>query len=144
MLWFWRNFRHYIPKPPQWKLLVQIVKKIVKMTKFKATGNGTSKQLNVFQLVKANVQLSILWNIWCLNISYLPVQLVWSANGIYFSLKLIGAQWRHMALKILVNNGSGNDLLPNGTKPLPEPMLTYHQLGSVAFIWGHYHKKIWR
>ena len=28
---------------------------------------------------------------------------------------------------ILVNIGSGNDLLPDGTKPLPEPMLTYDQ-----------------
>ena len=28
---------------------------------------------------------------------------------------------------ILVNTGSGNGLLPDGTKPLPEPMLTYHQ-----------------
>ena len=27
----------------------------------------------------------------------------------------------------LVNIGSGNGLLPDGTKPLPEPMLTYHQ-----------------
>ena len=26
-----------------------------------------------------------------------------------------------------VNIGSGNGLLPDGTKPLPEPMLTYHQ-----------------
>ena len=26
-----------------------------------------------------------------------------------------------------VNIGSGNGLLPNGTQPLPEPMLTYHQ-----------------
>ena len=26
-----------------------------------------------------------------------------------------------------VNLGSGNGLLPDGTKPLPEPMLTYHQ-----------------
>ena len=25
----------------------------------------------------------------------------------------------------LVNIGSGNGLLPDGTKPLPEPMLTY-------------------
>ena len=25
---------------------------------------------------------------------------------------------------ILVNNGSGNGLLPDGTKPLPEPMLS--------------------
>ena len=32
-----------------------------------------------------------------------------------------------MALEILVNIGSGNDLLPDGTKPLPELMLTYHQ-----------------
>ena len=26
----------------------------------------------------------------------------------------------------LVNIGLGNGLLPDGTKPLPEPMLTYH------------------
>ena len=29
-----------------------------------------------------------------------------------------------------------------GTKPLPEPMLTYHQSGLVTFIWWHYHEKI--
>ena len=29
-----------------------------------------------------------------------------------------------MALEILVNIGSGNGLLPDGTKPLPEPMMT--------------------
>ena len=40
---------------------------------------------------------------------------------------LIGASWRHMALDILVNTGSGNGLLPDGTKPLPELMLTYHR-----------------
>ena len=28
---------------------------------------------------------------------------------------------------IWVNIGSGNGLLLDGTKPLPEPMLTYHQ-----------------
>ena len=31
-----------------------------------------------------------------------------------------------MATWILVNTGSGNGLLPDGTKPLPEPVLTYH------------------
>ena len=40
-----------------------------------------------------------------------------------------------MATMILENIGSGNGLLPDGTKPLPEPMLTYHQRGSVAFFW---------
>ena len=39
-----------------------------------------------------------------------------------------------MALEILVKTGSGNGLLPDGTKPLPEPMLIYHQQGPVAFI----------
>ena len=28
--------------------------------------------------------------------------------------------------RVLVNIGSGNGLFPGGTKPLPEPMLTYH------------------
>ena len=32
-----------------------------------------------------------------------------------------------MATRIQVNTGSGNDLLPDGTKPLPEPMLTNDQ-----------------
>ena len=27
------------------------------------------------------------------------------------------------------------------TKPLPEPMLTYHSWGSVAFIWKQFHRK---
>ena len=29
-----------------------------------------------------------------------------------------------MVSEILVNTGSGNGLVPDGTKPLPEPMLT--------------------
>ena len=32
-----------------------------------------------------------------------------------------------MATEIWVNIGSGNGLLPDGTNPLPEPMLTDHQ-----------------
>ena len=32
-----------------------------------------------------------------------------------------------------VKIGSGNGLLPYGTKPLPEPMLMYHQMCNVAF-----------
>ena len=43
------------------------------------------------------------------------------------------AQWRHMATEIWVNMGSGNGLLPDGTKPLPEPMWTDHQWSLVAF-----------
>ena len=35
--------------------------------------------------------------------------------------------WHHMAIYNWVNIGSGNGLLPGGTKPLPEPVLIYHQ-----------------
>ena len=56
----------------------------------------------------------------------------------------IMAWWCHMAFEILVKTSSCNGLLPDDTKPLPEPMLTYHQYCPMAFTWGHYHKKIWR
>ena len=32
-----------------------------------------------------------------------------------------------MVTKIWVNIGLGNDVLPDGAKPLPKQMLTYHQ-----------------
>ena len=46
-----------------------------------------------------------------------------------------------MATEIWVNIGSGNGLLPDGTKPLPEPMLTDHQWGPETFILGQFHKR---
>ena len=30
-------------------------------------------------------------------------------------------------------------LVPDGTKPLPEPILTYHQWGPVVITWGQFH-----
>ena len=38
-----------------------------------------------------------------------------------------------MVSRNLVNIGSGNDLLPDSTKPLPEPMFINHQWGLAAF-----------
>ena len=46
-----------------------------------------------------------------------------------------------MATEIWVNIGSGNGLLPDGTKPLPEPMLTYHQWGLKTFTWKKLHER---
>ena len=46
-----------------------------------------------------------------------------------------------MATEIWINIGLGNGLLPDGTKPLPEQMLTDHQRSSVTFISGHFHKR---
>ena len=39
---------------------------------------------------------------------------------------------------VWVNIGPGNGLLPDGTNPLPEPMLTCHQWCSVAFTWDKF------
>ena len=41
----------------------------------------------------------------------------------------------------MVDIYSGNGLLPDGTKPLPEPMLTNHQLSLVISTWGHFQRK---
>ena len=46
-----------------------------------------------------------------------------------------------MGTEILVNIGSGNGLLPDGTKPLPEPMLTDHQWSPVTFILEQFHRR---
>ena len=46
---------------------------------------------------------------------------------------LNATQRRHMATRIWVNIGSGNGLVPDVTKSLPEPMLACYQWGSVAF-----------
>ena len=35
----------------------------------------------------------------------------------------------------------GNDLVPDGIKLLPDPMLTYHLRCALAFTWDQFHKK---
>ena len=59
-----------------------------------------------------------------------------------YTFKLIVAWWQQMATEIWVNIGSGNGLLPDGTKPLPEPVLTDHQWSPVTFILGQFHSTI--
>ena len=39
-------------------------------------------------------------------------------------------------------NSSGNGLVPDGTKPLPGTILTYHQWYIVAFTWRQFHREM--
>ena len=55
---------------------------------------------------------------------------LWLNDTVYGDTDL-GQHWRRYC------NGS----LPAGTKPLPWPMLTYHQQGPVIFIWWQIHKR---
>ena len=45
----------------------------------------------------------------------------------------------HMVTYISVSIGSGNSLLPDGTKTLSKPVLTHHYWCSVAFTWEQFH-----
>ena len=56
-------------------------------------------------------------------------------------IQLIVAHWHNMATGIWVKIGSGNALLPEGPKPLPESMLTDHQWSPVTVILGQFHKR---
>ena len=47
-----------------------------------------------------------------------------------------------MATQIYVNTSSGIGLLPDGTKPLPEPVLTYLQQGPMTFSWAQFSKRL--
>ena len=46
-----------------------------------------------------------------------------------------------MAALMLDNIGSGNGFMPDGNKPLPEPMLTYHHWHISTFIRGRFHNR---
>ena len=52
--------------------------------------------------------------------------------GSPWKFSLVEAWWCHIASRACVIIGSDNGLVPDGTKPLPEPMLIYHQLYSVS------------
>ena len=47
----------------------------------------------------------------------------------------------HKAPEIRIKIGIGNGLLPDGTIPLPEPILTNRHWGFVVFSWGQFHRK---
>ena len=53
----------------------------------------------------------------------------------WFNWQQVNSLWPsdqcHIAIEVWVNIGSGNGLLPDGTKSLPEPMLTNDQWGVV-------------
>ena len=53
-----------------------------------------------------------------------------------FILTHYGLATPYMTSGILANIGSCNGLLPDGTNPLPGPVLTWHKLGAQALIQG--------
>ena len=60
----------------------------------------------------------------------------WVHNREAGDLRRYLANYDVIAMETWVNIGLGNGLLPDGTKPLLEPVLTYHQSSPVTFILG--------
>ena len=92
--------------------------------------------LNSMPIEFIDVKSTMVWvMIWCCQtISHYLIQ-CWPSSKTSYCIR---GWWEKNGLKkkilailvlrqIWVNIGSGNGLLPDGTKPLPEPMLTYHQ-----------------
>ena len=62
----------------------------------------------------------------------------WLIEGIYITdYKATMAQVMACCLHI----SSGNGLLPDSTKPLPEPVLAFYLLGPMAFIQWQFYKR---
>ena len=64
-----------------------------------------------------------------------------SPKRVKFKKYKLNSLWANDVTEIWVNIGSGNGLLPDSTKPLPEPMLNDHQWSPVTFILGPFHKR---
>ena len=64
-------------------------------------------------------------------------------DRLLFRSQCINSLWPSDAIwrQICVNIGSSNALLPDGTKPLPEPMLTDHKWSPLTFILKKIHKR---
>ena len=71
---------------------------------------------------------------WCMVAPRHHMNQYWST---YISLWPSETIWQ----QIWVNIGSGNGLLPDGTKPLPDPVLIDHQWSLAAFTWPQFHMK---
>ena len=82
---------------------------------------------------------------WCCQAASHYLTQCWSRSAIPYGatrLQWVNSLWPSDTIwrEIWVNIGSGNVLLPDGTKPLPEPKLTDHQWSPVTFILGQFHK----
>ena len=112
---FSRQYFKYIFLKEKFPILNKISLKIVPLVNKEALDKATNRPQ------------TFTWNnvdqdVWCHRASQSHNKL-WHCDAI----------WWHTSL---VNNGSGYGLLPEGTKPLIEPMLTNDQWGLVAFTWG--------
>ena len=82
--------------------------------------------------ISGPMKVSLLTHLCVTRPQWVNLRLNPSRWALSLSFKVTMTCWRHIASEMLFNIDAGNALLPDGTKALPEPMLTYHQWGSVC------------
>ena len=80
---------------------------------------------------------TLFWAVCCVGFKIIHS---YELHLVYF-ICFINSLWPIDTLWWQKSGSTGNGLLPDGTKPLSEAMLTYHQQGPVIFIQGQVHKK---
>ena len=81
---------------------------------------------------KLTQDMALYWNIVWVSNTLLRI-IYWHTP---FTLIHLGHRdARHMMTYILVDIGSDEGPFADGTKPLPEPMPTYHQRCTLVFTW---------
>ena len=112
------------------------------------------RKKTLFVFYKWSLQKNKLWN------DYLPISIDQLYNWAIFTNLVYGIYEINKTKQLLYNrmfnslwpsdsiwwhdlgeHGSGNGLLPGGTKPLPEPMFTFHWWSYVTFTFQWFHMK---
>ena len=108
---------------------------LVKVTVCRRLGHVTS-----FEPMMIKIPVTMLRH--CVTMSHLAVSL-FARNCSVIHLCFLNnlATAAATATYIWVNIGSGNGLLLDGIKPIPEPIFTPHVWGPVSFIWGQFRNK---
>ena len=97
--------------------------------------------------VEQTVEMPVIWDVialimtslqrWYQHAEFLYRKCIWGLKCFlinFNSLWLSDDTLRRKSLSTLVHAGSCDGLLPDGTKPLPDSMLTDHRRGPLAFI----------
>ena len=84
------------------------------------------QNLNFWQFFKLCNFYFVLFQlgIWCESLGWVIMGQRGVSHNAGILVVLVEAEWHHMMMFNMIYIGSGNGLLPDGTKPIPEPMLT--------------------
>ena len=107
-------------------------------------------RLQSFSFKKMHLKMSSAkWSPFCLGLKHKSCKIRHLLNSapskvICQIVISVNALWPSYAIWWYRCGSTLAQVMPDGTKPLLEAMLTYRHLSTMVFIWGYYPKEIWR